>query len=62
MYFLTYGLPKTWLEKCLKSPVSQDPSRSDMENGWRQSWNMNNSTFTIFIDPCEGNSVEKSLC
>ena len=21
--------PKTWLEKCLKSPVSEDPSRSN---------------------------------
>ena len=24
--------PKTWLEKCLKSPVSEDPSTSNMVN------------------------------
>ena len=30
MYFRTYGLPKTWLEQCVKSPVSEDPSKSHM--------------------------------
>ena len=24
MYFCTYGLGNTWLNKCLKSPVSED--------------------------------------
>ena len=32
MYFLTYGLRKTWVDKCLKSPVSDDPSKSTMIN------------------------------
>ena len=32
-FFLTYGLRKTWLDKCLKSPVSEDPSKSNMVNG-----------------------------
>ena len=31
MYFWTYRLRKTWLNKCLKSPVSEDPSTSNME-------------------------------
>ena len=26
---------KTWLDKCLKSPVSEDPSTSNMGNGWK---------------------------
>ena len=26
MYFRNYGLQKTWLEKCLKSHVSEHPS------------------------------------
>ena len=26
MYLQNQGLPKTWLEKCLKSPVSEDPT------------------------------------
>ena len=33
MYFRTYGLRKTWLFKYLKSPVSEDPSTSNMVDG-----------------------------
>ena len=33
MYFLSYGLRKTWLDKYLKSPVSEDPPTSSMVNG-----------------------------
>ena len=32
MYFLNYGLRKTWLDQCLKSPLSEDPSKSNMVN------------------------------
>ena len=32
MYFQNYGLPKTWLDQCLKSPVSEDPTKSNMVN------------------------------
>ena len=61
MYFWTYGLRNTWLDKCLKSPFSEDPSTSNMVNGPKNSWNLNHSTFTIFIDYCEGNSGRKNL-
>ena len=61
MYFWTYFLRKTWLDKCLKSPFSADPSTSNMVNGPKHCWNLNKSTFTIFIDHCKGNSVGKSL-
>ena len=30
MYFLTYGLRKTRLDKSLKSPVSEDPWTNNM--------------------------------
>ena len=30
MYFRNYGLQNTWLDKCLKSPVSEDTSKSNM--------------------------------
>ena len=30
MYYRNYGLPKTWLDQCLKSPVSEDPTKSNM--------------------------------
>ena len=61
IYFWTYRLRKTWLDQCLKSPVSENPLTSDVVNGTKHCWNLNDSTFTIFIDPCEGNSVGKSL-
>ena len=32
MYFRYYGLWKTWLDQRLKSPVSEDPLKSNMEN------------------------------
>ena len=32
MYFLNYGLRNTWLGEGLKSPVSEDPSKSNMVN------------------------------
>ena len=61
MYFWTYALRNTWLDKCLKSPVSEDHSRSNMVNGPKHSKNLGNCTFTIFIDHCEVNSIWKSL-
>ena len=30
MYFRNYGLPKTWLDQCLKSLVSEDPTKGSM--------------------------------
>ena len=33
MYFGNYGIQKTWLKKCLKSPFSEDPSTSNIVRG-----------------------------
>ena len=33
MYFRIYGPTRTWLDQCLKSLVSEDPSKSNMVNG-----------------------------
>ena len=60
MYCWIYGLWKTWLDKCLKSPVLEDPSTSDMVNGRKHCWSLNDNTFTIFIYPCERNAVGKT--
>ena len=49
MYFRIYGLRKTWLDKCLKSLVSEDPSTSNMVNGSKNCSNLNGSTFIIFL-------------
>ena len=61
MYFWTFELRKTWLDKWLKSPVWEDPSTCKMVKAPKHCWNLKDSTFTIFIDHCEGNSVGKSF-
>ena len=33
MYFRNYGLRKTWLDKCLKIPYSDEPLTGNMVNG-----------------------------
>ena len=53
-------LLKTWLDKCLKNPVSDDPLKCNMVNGPKHCWNLNGSTFTRFIGQCEDNSIVKS--
>ena len=54
-YFWTDRLQKTCLVKCIKRPVSEDPSTSNMVNAPKHCWNPNGSIFSIFIDPCEEN-------
>ena len=59
MYFRTDALAKTWLDKSLKSLVSEDTLKNNMVNGPKHCSKLNHSTFIIFIDPCEDNSVRK---
>ena len=33
MYLLFYGLRNTWLDECLKSPVSDNPLTNNMVKG-----------------------------
>ena len=49
MYLRNYGLRKTWLDKCLTSPFSEDPFTGNMVNEPNSSFNLNKSIFTIFI-------------
>ena len=53
MLFQNYGLQKTWLGKCLESPVLGDPSIGNIVNEPKDCWNMKARTFTIFNDYCE---------
>ena len=55
MYFSTYGLRKTWIDKCLKSPFSEARSTSKMVKRSKHCPKLNDSNFSIFIDPCESN-------
>ena len=61
MYFWIYGLWKVWLDKCLKSLISKDFLTNKMVDGRKHCSKMNDSTFKIFIDPCEHNLGWKSL-
>ena len=59
MYFPKYRLPKTWLDTCLKSHVSEDPWTLNMENWSKQCSNLNDSTFTKFINAVKVVPLEK---
>ena len=55
MYFQNYRLQKTWLDKCLKSPVSENTLRGNVVNSPKHFFNLDDSSFTIFTDHCQGN-------
>ena len=59
MCFWNYGLRKTMLNECLKSPVSDSPSTSNMVNTTKHCWNLSDTIFSIFIDQCEAIELEK---
>ena len=61
MYFQNFELRKKWVDKYLKTTVSEDPSTSNMVNEPKHIWNLDDSMFTIFVDYCEGDWVKKSL-
>ena len=60
--FLILRTPKTWLDKCLKIPVLEDPSTSNLVNVSEHCSNLHHNSFIILIDNFQGNSVEKYLC
>ena len=55
MYLGNCGLQKPWLDKCLKSAVSEDPSKSNMVNRPKHCSHLIGRPFGIFIDECEDN-------
>ena len=61
MIFLTYGLRNTWLDRRLENALSEHPSTSNIISGPKHCSKLSDSTFTIFIDLCGGNSGLKSL-
>ena len=52
---------KTWSGKCLKSPVSEDPSKRNMVNVPDHCRNLHQSIFIIFIDHWQVKLVGKSF-
>ena len=59
MYFPKYRLRKTWLDKCLKSRISEDSWTENMENWSKQCSNLNDNTFTKFINTVKVVALEK---
>ena len=57
MYFRYYQPQKTFLDKCLKAPVWENPLRGDMVSRPKHWFNVNESAFIISSDHCEGNLV-----
>ena len=51
--------PKTWLDKYLKGPVSEEVSTSNMTHVHKHCSNHHRSIVIIFIDHCEVNCVGK---
>ena len=59
MHFRNYGFGKPSLDNCLKRPISEDSSKSNMGSGPKHYSNLNHSNFSRFIDQCEGNLIGK---
>ena len=57
---LNLRLRKMWLRKCQKSRLSEDPLTSNIVNRLKNCSKLNDSTFTIFIDPFKINACWKS--
>ena len=49
MYFRNCGLPKTWLDQCLKSPVSDDPTKSNMVNAPKHCSNLKDTSLPYLL-------------
>ena len=49
MYFRNYGLPKTWLDQCLKSPVSEDSTKSNMVNAPKHCTNLKDTSLPYLL-------------
>ena len=62
--FVILKLPtlKTYSDKCLKSPVRDNPFKTNMVNVDKHCGNLHQRIFFIFIDQCKVNWVGKSLC
>ena len=59
MYFWTYGLRNTWLDKRLKIPVSEDPSTSNMVNGSKHISKLNDIPLQYLLIPVKAIPLEK---
>ena len=59
MYFRNYGLPKTWLDQCLKSPVSEDPTKSNMVNAPKHCSNLKDTSLPDLLTTAKSIVLQK---
>ena len=59
--FWKLSTPKTWLRKCLKSPISENPLKSNMADLNNHCWNLHHSIFILFIEYWGVSWVRKTL-
>ena len=59
MFIRNYGLRETWLDNCLKNPVSEDTSRSNMVNGPKHSQIWTGAPLTNLLITVKGMESEK---
>ena len=59
--FLELLAPKNVVRIDLKKCVSQDASTDNIANGSKHCCNLNDSTFTIFINHCGRSCIGKNL-
>ena len=59
MYFPKYRPRNTWLDKCLKSRVSEGSWTENMENWSKQCSKLNDRTFTKFINTVKVGALQK---
>ena len=49
MYFRNYGLPKTWLDQCLKCTALEDPTKSNMVNAPKHCSNLKDTSLPYLL-------------
>ena len=49
MYFRNYGLPKTLLDQSPKTPVSEDPTKSNMVNAPKHCSNLKDTSLPYIL-------------
>ena len=59
MYFRNYRLSNTWLDRSLRSAVSEYPLRNNMLKGPKHLWNPFESTFIIVSSSLRGEMIWK---
>ena len=61
MYFRNYRHPKTWLHQCLKRPILEDPTKSNMVNVPKHSSNLKDTSLPYLLITGKSLVLQKSL-